>query len=51
MSTKPTSTPRLQLAQRFQMKFDERSLEQLLPPDHVARTVWTYVDGLDLTAL
>jgi transposase len=23
----------------------------LLPPDHVARTVWTYVDGLDLTPL
>jgi transposase len=51
MSTKPASTPRLQLAQRFQMKFDERSLEQLLPPDHVARTVWIYVDRLDLTAL
>jgi transposase len=33
------------------MAFDERSLDQLLPPDHVARTVWTYVDGLDLTPL
>ena len=33
------------------MQIDERSLDQLLPPDHVARTVWTFVAGLDLTPL
>lgn len=33
------------------MRIDERSLDQLLPSDHVARTVWTYVDGLDLSPL
>jgi transposase len=33
------------------MRIDERSLDQLLPPDHVARTVWAYVAGLDLTPL
>ena len=26
-------------------------LDQLLPPDHEARTVWAYVDGLDLSLL
>jgi len=33
------------------MKIDERSLDQLLPLDDEARTVWTYVDGLDLSML
>jgi len=33
------------------MRIDERSLDQLLPPDHEARTVWAYVDGLDLSPL
>ena len=33
------------------MKIEERSLDQLLAPDHVARTVWIDVDGLDLSAL
>src|SRR4029077_20217603 len=30
-------------------KIDERSLDQLLPPNHSARTVWAYVEGLDLS--
>lgn len=51
MSTQPTAAPRLQLPERHQMKIDERSLDQLLPPDHAARTVWAYVAGLDLSAL
>jgi transposase len=51
MSTKISNAPRLQLPERHQMKIDERSLDQLLPPEHMARTVWTYVDGLDLTPL
>ena len=33
------------------MKIDFRSLDQLLPPDHEARTVWDYVDKLDLAPL
>ena len=51
MSIQPTAAPRLQLPERHQMKIDERSLDQLLPPDHMARTVWAYVAGLDLSAL
>ena len=26
-------------------------LEELLAPEHLARTVWQFVQGLDLTAL
>ena len=51
MSTKPIAAPRLRLPERQQMKIDERSLDQLLPPEHMARTVWAYVDGLDLSPL
>jgi transposase len=51
MNTNSNHTPRLQLAQRQQMKLSERSLEQLLPPDDMARTIWAYVCGLDLSPL
>lgn len=47
MSTQPTAAPRLQLPERHQMMIDERSLDQLLPPDHTARTVRAYVAGLE----
>ncbi len=49
MPTRPT--PRLRLARRDQaaMRFD--SLDQLLPPDHVARTVWAFAAQLDLAPL
>jgi len=50
MSTPNPAPPRLRLPERHQMQIDERSLDQLLPPDHVARTVWAYVEGLDLSA-
>lgn len=33
------------------MRIDERSLEQLLPADHMARAVWAYVTALDLSPL
>jgi transposase len=33
------------------MRLDERALDQLLPPDHVARSVWAYVTALDLSPL
>src|SRR3984885_9236248 len=52
MSTGPTpAAPRLKRPERHQMKIDERSLDQLLPPDDETRTVWAYVEGLDLSAL
>jgi transposase len=51
MSTNPTPAPRLQVPERHQMKLDERSLDQLLPPDDMARVVWDYVCGLDLSPL
>lgn len=51
MNSKPTASPRLQRPERHQMTMDLRALDQLLPPEHVARTVWAYVDGLDLSPL
>jgi transposase len=33
------------------MRIDERSLDQTLTPDHVARVVWEFVAGLDLSPL
>lgn len=45
------STPRYRTPQRQQMRWDPRSLDQLLPPDHRARLVWEYVQRLDLTDL
>jgi transposase len=49
MSQPYANTARVRLPVRNQMKLDERSLDQLLPPDHVARIVWDFVVRLDLT--
>jgi transposase len=43
--------PRLRAANRSQIVFRAAPLDALLPPDHPARTVWAYVEGLDLTPL
>jgi transposase len=43
--------PRLRRAERQQGQMFVTSLEQLLPPDHMARVVWDYVCGLDVTPL
>jgi transposase len=43
--------PRLRYAHRNQVEMRTCALDQLLPEDHEARTVWAYVEGLDLTAL
>lgn len=51
MNTKASTPPRLQRPERHQMKMDVRALDQLLPPDHIARTVWRYVEELDLSPL
>src|SRR5437588_612275 len=41
-------TPRLRRPERQQMVFRPLALDALLPPEHKARTVWAYVNGLDL---
>lgn len=40
---------RLETAERGQRKWDESSLDDLLSCEHVARQVWEYVEGLDLS--
>ena len=43
--------PRLRTANREQVVFRAAALDELIPPDHPARTVWDYVEGLDLNPL
>lgn len=43
--------PRLRTANRKQVELRAMDLEGLLPPDHQARMVWDYVEGLDLSPL
>jgi hypothetical protein len=40
---------RLDTAERSQKKWDESCLDDLLGPEHMARQVWAYVEGLDLS--
>jgi transposase len=42
---------RLETAERTQTKFEQSCLDDLLGPDHRARQVWDYVEGLDLGML
>jgi transposase len=49
--TPPPAEPRLRPVERSQVEMRCASLDQLLPPDHPARSVWDYVDQLDLTPL
>jgi transposase len=44
-----SGAPRYQRAVRDQMQIDTRSLDQTLPPDHQARSVWAFVQKLDLS--
>jgi transposase len=46
----PKPQPRLRCADR-QILLPAMLLEDLLAPEHLARTVWEFVQGLDLTAL
>jgi transposase len=46
-----TSSPRLRRPERYQVEMRCLSLDQMLSDDHVARVVWDYVQGLDLTPL
>ena len=53
-SPEPAPTPgvpRLREANRTQVCLRPVDLEGLLPEDHRARIIWTYVEGLDLTPL
>jgi transposase len=43
--------PRVRTANRQQVVFRAAALDELIPPDHPARTVWEYVEGLDLSPL
>ncbi len=45
------ATPRLQQPNRAQVELRPVDLEGLLPPDHRARVVWEFVEGLDLSPL
>jgi len=47
----PDGAPRVRAPDRFQMRMEMSSLDALLPPDHQARVVWEYVEGLDLSCL
>jgi transposase len=38
-------------ANRCQAEFRQESLDQVLPPEHPVRSVWHFVEGLDLSAL
>jgi transposase/IS5 family transposase len=49
-STSP-GKPRLRPVERCQVEMRCASLDQLLPPDHPARSVWDYVEKLDLSPL
>ena len=44
-------TPRLRPVERCQGEIRFASLDQLLPPDHGARVVWAYVEGVDIEPL
>ncbi len=43
--------PRLRLAERSQKEMRIESLDERLPVEHLARDIWAYVQGLDLTDL
>ena len=49
MSIPNESSARLQCAERGQAEMFGRSLDDNLPPDHKARSVWAFVDSLDLS--
>lgn len=47
----PAGRPRLRLAVRDQVIMHCASLDELLPAEHVARSIWAYVARLDLSPL
>ncbi len=49
--TPVTAEPRVQRPNRTQLELRPVDLEALLPPDHRARVVWEFVEGLELGPL
>lgn len=47
----PPPKPRLQRAERRQMEWLPMTLDDLIPPGHAARSVWEFVEHMDLTGL
>src|SRR6266404_3053890 len=47
----PGGSPRLRPVQRQQVEMRCASLDQLLPPDHEARSMWAYVENVNLAPL
>src|SRR5215207_5250324 len=43
--------PRLRMAERRQIELRAICLDDLVPTDHRVRMVWTFVEGLDVSAL
>lgn len=43
--------PRVQAADRSQMEFRMMDVDSLVPPDHGVRSIWAFVEGMDLSAL
>src|SRR4028119_1455253 len=50
-AARPAGAPRLRKAERRQVSLRPLSLEDLLPANHRARFVWSFAEGLDLSAL
>lgn len=48
---KPTGAPRIMMPQRDQIELHAVDLESLLAHDHPARTVWAFVQSMDLAPL
>lgn len=48
--TKAVGKPRLVRANRHQLRLESRSLDELIPADHRARTLWLASEKLDLSA-
>ena len=46
----PAGVPRLRTAERQQVVWEPRALDELLPAEHRARMVWAFVQRLDLSA-
>jgi hypothetical protein len=47
----PAGPPRLRFANRQQAELRVCALDALIPEDHPVRTVWAFVEGLDLSDL
>ena len=46
----PTGDPRIERADRMQLRLESRNLDQLVPDEHRVRALWDAVCRLDLTA-